>query len=356
MSRGRRDALLGLAGWPITAIAGVAAGAGPGGPTTARAAAARANGMPVASAADIGRHAPFSFGFIGDTPYGGTEATLLQDVFDALPAQELAFMLHIGDIKARMEPFDDAFLAARLALLDRAPLPLVYTPGDNDWADCPVPRGGGWADDMAPGGRLRWLRQHAFGVDRALGRGTLVVERQGRSLAQATANEPRLPENLRWRIGDVRFCTLHVVGSDNGLDARSRHDRRAAFDAWAARQLANARWLADCVALAEQEQAGALAIALHANLRFGRGADDGYRRLRELIAQVADRFRRPILLLHGDTHLYRVGRPLQSLGLDHLLMVECFGSPFGTHWLRIDWDPGAIAAREGPFRITVQST
>lgn len=354
---GRRDALARVVRWPAATVATALVTA----PTGARAATEAAAGpQPVEADFSAGQgkdlDAPFSFAFIGDMPYGRFETGLLQDIFDGLPARDLAFLVHVGDLKSRLESFGDDFLAQRLALLDRSPLPLVYTPGDNDWADCPVPRAGGWDDDRGPGGRLRWLRAHAFGADRALGRGKLAVTRQGDVTADATAAEPRLPENLRWRVGGVRFCTLHVVGSDDGLEGLSGRDYRPAFDAWAARQQANARWLLDCVELARNEDARALAIALHANLRFDRTRDDNHRRLRELIAQVAHRFRRPILLMHGDTHLFRVGRPLAALGLEHLLQVECFGSPFASNWLRIDWDPAAARSGGPAFRVTAQPT
>lgn len=302
--------------------------------------------------------AALSFAFIGDLPYGRQEERALERILAGLPADELEFVLHVGDIKARHESCDDGVLSHRLGLLDAAPLPLIYTPGDNEWTDCRVAdSAAAWSDPLGPGGRLRWLRQHAFAADRTLGRRTLPVERQGRTPEDALRPRPRLPENLRWQAGGIQFCSLHVIGSDNGLDGVPGRDRRQpfaqlAFDDWAARQQANGRWLFETLELAERRGAAALAIAIHANLRFGRGADDGYRRMRELIAQAANRFRRPMLLLHGDTHLYRIGRPLALQGLPHLLQVECFGSPFVSTWLRIDWNPARTDAPEGPFRIT----
>lgn len=335
-----------------------------------------------------GGDGPFSFGFIGDTPYSRFEEVALQRVFDGQARADLAFTLHVGDIKSRNESCSDDFLAHRLALLDQSPHPLVYTPGDNEWTDCRAPlpalkgmdgkglKGKGldgkrqegkspddfdhWSLPMGPGGRLRWLRDHAFARDLSLGRRSMAVERQGRDAAAAEGAEPRLPENQRWRVGPVLFCTLHVVGSDNGLAETVSKGRRhafgrAAYADWTRRQQANARWLFDCVDLAQNSQAAALVLALHANLRFGRGADDGYARMRELIAQAAHRFRRPMLLLHGDTHLYRVGQPLVAQGLGHLRQIECFGSPFSASWLKIDWQPDRPAGDGGPFIVSAHT-
>ncbi len=331
---GRRRAIATLVRWPLAATVGL--------PAAATDAAAAADG-------------PFSFAFIGDIPYGPLEEGILERLLAGLPAAELAFVLHVGDLKARRESCSDEMLGHRLAMLDRAPLPLVYVPGDNDWADCRDPRGNDWNATLGPEGRLRWLRDHAFGADRSLGRAPLAVVRQARTDDEARAADPRLPENLRWRVGAVHFCSLHVVGSNDGLDGLSGRNRRLAFDSWAARQQANARWLFDCIERAERDDAAAFVIAMHANLRFDRARDDGYRRMRELIAQAANRFRRPLLLLHGDTHLFRMGRPLAALGLPHLQQVECFGSPFASSWLRIGWDPAGTDAPDGPFRVSSQT-
>jgi hypothetical protein len=381
---GRRLALSTLARWPLTAAVGRLAGARSGGaaivahggstpfatgtPIAATGAATATGAAPapiapnasgdsgatggaVATAADE----PFSFAFIGDIPYGPLEEGILERLLAGLSAAQLTFVLHVGDIKSRLESCSDEMLGHRLAMLDQAPLPLIYVPGDNEWTDCRDPHGDDWNATLGPDGRLRWLREHAFGVDRSLGRDPLAVVRQARSIDEARAAEPRLPENLRWRIGAVHFCSLHVVGSNDGLAGLSGHNRRLAFDSWAARQQANGRWLFECIERAERDHAAAFVIAMHANLRFDRARDDGYRRMRELIAQAAHRFRRPLLLLHGDTHLFRVGRPLAALGLPHLQQVECFGSPFVSSWLRIDWDPTSSATSDGPFRVSSQS-
>ena len=42
-------------------------------------------------------------------------------------------------------------------------------------------------------------------------------------------------------------------------------------------------------------------------------------------------------------------------GLAHLLQIECFGSPFTSTWLRIDWDPSRLDAPDGPFRVNAHN-
>ena len=298
----------------------------------------------------------FWFGFIGDTPYSRREEDALSSVFDAMAAEPLEFVLHVGDIKSSLESCDDDLLASRIALLDQCPHPLVLTPGDNEWTDCGRLRAP-WQPDPRLD-RLDWLRRHAFGNAHSLGRRRLSVQQQGayRPHPQELATEPpTLPENLRWRVGSLQFCTLHVVGSDNG-----RSKAPALEEAWLRRQQANAEWLNQTVELAIKEAAKGLASALHANMRFGRDREDGWARMRSLVVAAAARFDGPVLLLHGDTHYFRSDRLLlRSHGLANFRRVECFGSPFSTSWVQIRWDPALARPGAGvasdPFQVSARS-
>ncbi len=321
--------------------------------------AARAAG---ADAPALAPDSPFEFGFLGDTPYSALEAGSLRRIFAAMAAEPLEFVLHVGDIKSSGENCSDAVLSSRLQLLDGCPHPLVLTPGDNDWTDCRRSAG-----PWVPGGsleRLHYLRTAAYAGPRSLGRRVLPLEQQG-SLDDAAAmredvdRTPRLPENLRWRTAAVRFCTLHVVGTDNA----PRHTPERAR-AWLARQEANARWLEDTIRVALREKAKGLvkgfAVAMHANMRFGAGRQDGWARMRELVVAAAVAFDGPFLLLHGDTHFFRSDRLLrQSHGLANLRRVECFGSPFSASWVQVRWDPSratdGIGRESDPFQVSVRA-
>ena len=324
---------------------------------------------------------PFWFGFIGDTPYSRLEAGALGRVLAAMEHEPLEFVLHVGDIKSSLESCDDDLLASRLALLDECPHPLVLTPGDNEWTDC-----GRRLPPWDPGGhleRLEWLRRHAFYRASSLGRRRMAVQQQGpyqphdhngngngsrsgngNGIDNGTDNgtgdgddgAPRLPENLRWRVGSLQFCTLHVVGSNN-----ARADREPALERdWLLRQQANAAWLNDTVQLARREEARGLAIALHANMRFERDHRDGWAGMRSLVVAAAVAFDGPVLLLHGDTHHFRTDRLLlRSHGLANFRRVECFGSPFSSSWVQIRWDPALARPGAGeasdPFQVSIRS-
>src|SRR5690606_3745148 len=271
-------------------------------------------------------------------------------------------VLHVGDLKSSGEECSDALLASRLGLLDACPHPLVLTPGDNDWTDC-LPSAAPWST----GGRLerlQRLRTLAYRSPTSLGQRVLALEQQG-TLEDAIAlrddldRPPRLPENLSWRTGSLRFCTLHVVGSNNAPRRTPELDR-----AWLARQEANARWLEETVRTALREKAAGLVkglvVALHANMRFGAARQDGWARMRELVVAAAVAFDGPFLLLHGDTHFFRSDRLLrQSHGLANLRRVECFGSPFSASWVQVRWDPtlalDGIGRESDPFQVSTRA-
>ncbi|MGE0311290.1 MAG: hypothetical protein AB7P21_06680 [Lautropia sp.] len=325
-----------LAGAGAGAVAGAVAGAAPG-----RAAAT--------AGTDDG-DAAFWFGLLGDSPYGALDALSFERVLAATAREGLQCLIHVGDIKSSAEACSDALLAARIALLDAAPHPLFYTPGDNEWTDCHA-----GADPLAPGNRLdrlEWLRRHVFSTDVSLGRRRRPLERQAKRFDGGAA----LPENLRWRIGSLQFCTLHVVGSGNGLRRRGEIPRSAALAEWRVRQAANARWLTDTAALARRSGALGLAIALHANMRFEQDDDDGWRAMREVVVATARDWGGPVLLMHGDTHHFRADRLLaRSHGLPRLLRVESFGFPFASSWVQIRWNPQAIDDADGPFLVSTRS-
>jgi len=80
----------------------------------------------------------------------------------------------------------------------------------------------------------------------------------------------------------------------------------------------------------------------------------GTSELRELLINEVEAFRRPVLLVHGDTHYFRIDNPLAprakrgQLGtpsLENFTRVETFGTPY-NHWIEITADvskPGVFS-------------
>jgi hypothetical protein len=139
------------------------------------------------------------------------------------------------------------------------------------------------------------------------------------------------------------------VGSGNGRDGFE--GSRASF---AVRRDRNRAWLRETVRVALDERADALVLAAHANPGFGGAPRAGFVDWIEDLRDAAEAFGRPVLLLHGDTHRFRVDRPLADRSgrpYPHVTRVECFGWPFTASWVHIAYDPDdparfAVGVRE----------
>lgn len=277
----------------------------------------------------------FAFALIGDQPYTALDERQLDRVLAAID-DDVAFVLHVGDLKSSAEPCTDALLERRAAQLARARQPLVFVPGDNEWTDCARARPAFDPYDRLE--RLRALFHARPALPASLARGWAAQP------ADPAAGVPDpWPEHQRWWVGRTLFTTLNVPGSDHGFDAPGIDPARERR-----RQQAVATWLDAGAALARAQAAAAWVIAAHANPRFDRGhrpaaePGPGYDHFRRVLGAAAARYGGPVLFAHGDTHRHRVDRPAldgQGQPLPTLLRVESFGYPFGTQWVRIEVDP-----------------
>jgi hypothetical protein len=87
----------------------------------------------------------FSFGVIGDVPYGDAEIQAFPSYIEDLNAhKELSFVAHAGDIKNGSSQCTDQYFEAIKKNFDSFTAPLVYTPGDNEWTDCHRPNNGAY--------------------------------------------------------------------------------------------------------------------------------------------------------------------------------------------------------------------
>ena len=278
----------------------------------------------------------FTFAVMGDTPYNAREEAAFLRMIERVNGEPLAFVVHVGDLNG--ERCTDALFERRKRQLDASTHPLVYTPGDNEWADCRSPAMGGWD----PLERLQRLREIFFNDDASLGRRRLALDVQRECVAPAGGGCacPIYRENRQWAFARIRFVTLNYAGQDNNTG----HD--AAGDAEAAcRNEANRRWLEDALDRSRPNEVAALVIVTQANPWFT--PNDAFRGFVDQLRRVAAELRKPVLLVHGDTHLYRVDQPLRdSMGIPvaNFTRLETYGSPF-VGWVKVTVDP----ARGDPF-------
>jgi hypothetical protein len=139
----------------------------------------------------------------------------------------------------------------------------------------------------------------------------------------------------------VVFATAHLTGSWNG----TRPHQGQAADALTAasrRTAAAAAWLRETFAEAQDTSAAAVVVAFHADPNFDRPPAHVSRQPFEpflsALEEEAERFRRPVLVIHGDSHEYTVDRPVvrRTTGarLDHVTRLIVPGSP-NVGWARI---------------------
>ena len=250
----------------------------------------------------------FAFGVLGDVPYSQSEVRKLDAVIERMNAQGLAFVVHVGDVgsSARTQACGDAWLEERQRQFAGFRAPFVLLPGDNEWTDCAK-------HGMDAQARLAaWRRLFCADVP------GLAVERQ-----------PGHCENLRWQTGGMAFIGLNVPGGGNP-------------DLADARMAATLEWLDESLSVAESRRATRIFLFLHADPRFERvGTGDAYARLRTVLATHAAWFKERLVLVHGDTHVYRDDEPLPGLR-----RLEPWGSPF-VSWLRASVSGGELRVEAG---------
>ncbi len=270
----------------------------------------------------------FTFGVIGDGPYYGIEEGRFRRMLTDVNASGAVFLLHVGDIMW-YPCSDQKFLSIRDALsgLD---MPVVYTPGDNDWTDCHERRPGRYD----PLDRLATIRRIFFADTSWNNASALALRSQAADSQWAT-----FVENQQWVFGGILFATMHVVGSDNALEDFA--GRTEANDSEVAtREAAALAWMGAAFAEAERLDTRAVVLTMHADPDFEDRwqTQAAYGQLKTQLAALANRWAKPVLFIHGDNHEFTVDRPLIDPETKdtvwNVTRLETMGSP-DIGWIRV---------------------
>ncbi len=258
---------------------------------------------------------------LGDVPYGTRDNPTKKDdeyrrLVSKVNALKPAFTFHVGDTKSGSSSCTNAMLEKQLGFMNRYEMPLVYTPGDNEWSDCNNPATG--KTPFEPAGRLDLIRTLYFSDARSLGQNPTALVRQPQLMPQHAV----FSENARFMRGDVLFVTLHTVGDDNNYDNSLGNCNHSPDAEFCRRQAANIDWLQAAFNLAEDNSVTALVVATHAdvlrkdskkNVKLDHhGIQLGFSRLVAVLTAQAMHFGRPVLLIHGDKHKYTVDKPFNN--------------------------------------------
>jgi hypothetical protein len=314
-----------------------------------------------------GESDPYAIGLWGDLPYSDVQATIgVPNLITDMNAQELAFTVHDGDLKAgngtpgsaTPTTCNDALYDQALGFFGALRAPAMFTTGDNDWTDCDRPSNGGFSSRE----RLDHERQVFFSTAFSLGQRRLRQEVQSTPLCLGAAGPTPCVEHRRWHLGGVTYATLNVQGSCNNLC-----DTAPDPEEWAARNAAAIAWVRETFDVARRR--GSVAVMLisqadpgwdksdgtRAPLRDPRtlaetdGAADGFQDYLLALREEVVAFRRPVAYVHGDSHYFRIDRPLLDAGgrrLENFVRVETFGDNQGNgtndvHWIKVRVDPGS---------------
>jgi hypothetical protein len=268
----------------------------------------------------------FDIALIGDAPYSSQEENQYPNLIADINRSNVAFVIHDGDIQSGGTPCTDELLLKRRALYQTFRPPFVFVPGDNEWTDCH--RTG--SDPLV---RLAKVRELFLATDESLGQTKLKLERQSFLPQYATYRE-----NVRWVYGSVLFVGLHVVGSNNNFGRTPEMDRE-----FQARNKANLQWLQASFTLAREKRFKGVMVIIQANPKFevDRDKRTGFNDFLELLQTEVIQFRKPVALVHGDSHYFRIDKPLvdkQNQRVMNFTRVETFGPP-DIHWVKATIQP-----------------
>jgi hypothetical protein len=257
----------------------------------------------------------FDIGLIGDTGYDSSQDAILLKVRAQMATMPLGFVVHDGDTQVGGKFCTDSRDAYIYGVFNGFASPFVYTPGDNEWRDC--------SDPLS---RLAALRSRFFSTGRSLGQTTIPLTRQ---------SAPHV-ENARWTKGNVVFATLNVPGPSGKSPSSSETS---------ARHNANVTWLN--AAFDQAQATGSPGVMIIWQDDPFDGSSDAS--LVSTLKSRAAAFGRPVVLVHGDTHKFKLDHPWSSV--PNFTRLETYAGTQSTKWVRATVDPSS----EKVFSFTTMS-
>jgi hypothetical protein len=261
-----------------------------------------------ASASSPGRTV---LGVVGDMPYGSAKVSAFPGFVSFVNTDtSLDEVVHLGDIKSgSSSPCTNDYFALIRSDFDQFQRPLIYTPGDNEWTDChqDIKNNGFYM----PTERLQKVRADFFPV---AGQSLGVEKKQVLSEVTFPENSAYL-ENVMWTDANVVFATVNVPGSNDDLDPwgtdlpADAADYPSQSEERKTRNAATMAWLEFAFAQATKSDAAGIVLMMQADMWDITGNLFGYDDLVKHIGNFARDFGKPVLILEGDSHIFRVDHP-----------------------------------------------
>ena len=254
---------------------------------------------------------PFKFVALGDMTYNIPDyyvryERLIADINKMNPS----FTIFIGDTKSGSSPCSDEYNLTVKKYFDQFSKPLIYSIGDNEWTDCHRPQAGSYD----PLERLQSVRKTFFDSGMSLGKERMQLTRQ----ADLGSRYVKFVENSMWVKNNFLFVNLHITGSNNNFE---RDD--IARQEYHERNQANLSWIEQAFNLASIKKYSGVVLFYQADMFYSPSQaidlTSGYRDTLQTLTKQAQAFKKPVLLIHGDSHRLIIDQPLKSINQKHIL-------------------------------------
>jgi hypothetical protein len=170
------------------------------------------------------------------------------------------------------------------------------------------------------------------------------------------ANQPCV-ENRRWTYKKVTYATVNVQGSCNNLCGSGNPDSSGNPAEYDARNAADKQWLQETLDEASAKGSAGVMIIWQADPCFDAtgsqgapvrnpvslvemdGKPDGFQDILLRLRSLTIAFKKPVVLVHGDSHYFMVDKPLlaaQGRQVENFTRVETFGD--NTFSSQPEWD------------------
>lgn len=293
----------------------------------------------------------FSFGLWGDMPYAKAgDEPKMPAILHSINRAKLDFSIFVGDIKDGSSTCTDDVYTRAQAMFNSMVKPVVYIPGDNEWTDCHRLNNGGY-DALE---RLGHIREVMFANPLSYGQ-------QKIPLASQAQSQGLYKENKRINHKGVVFATFNIPGSNNNkvLDdkdctkksARTLAQCEQSNAEYLARDAANIQWLNASFEAAKATKSRGIVLAFQGDPGFDlpetedldeskAASVSGYQAFLQQVVQETEKFEGQVLLVHGDTHFFKVDKPFYGPTriLPNLTRLQTFGSP-NMHWVKVNVNP-----------------
>jgi hypothetical protein len=364
---------------------------------------------------------PLTLAVFGDSPYDPTGTAQ----FDATPEfirsinndSDVSVVLHVGDLHSGSQACTEAYDQAIYNFWTAFQEPVVYTPGDNEWMDCHKKKQSGGSYNAAtdsivfikdingnpvnyasgnPIKNLDLIRSIFFAVPgHTLGTDMEVLSQAQTSNhsdsndkfdsdvhTEAVESDAKFVENVIWEKADTLFVAVNIPGgSNNGADNWYGTPTMTNEQAQEITERTEAalHWIDVAFKQAAHKHSKAIVIQVQADMWDLDGNVpshiSNYKPYIDSIASHSKVFNKPVLLVNGDSHVYRSDNPLvqnapcateagacsndsyssqpHGYNVPNFHRITVHGSTFPMEWLKLSINTNNNAALTtntfGPF-------